>query len=96
MALSSWEKIIDPPQRGRAEKPRLTGLTMVIDRVAVTRPVALALAAPYVDLVKHLQHFRPLSQNSLAPKIQLLREGDRSFPRGTLLEIAVLREAILS
>lgn len=95
MALSSWEKIIDPPQKGRAEKPRLTGLTMVIDKglpINQTRDW-LALAAPYVDLVKLTFGTSALYPKTvLAAKIQLLREkGIGLFPGGTLLEIAVLQ-----
>lgn len=95
MALSSWEKIIDPPQKGRAEKPRLTGLTMVIDKglpIDQTRDW-LALAAPYVDLVKLTFGTSALYPKTvLAAKIQLLREkGIGLFPGGTLLEIAVLQ-----
>jgi phosphosulfolactate synthase len=96
MALSSWEKIIDQPQTGRAEKPRLTGLTMVIDKglpIDQTRDW-LALAASYVDLVKFTFGTSALYPKAvLAAKIQLLREeGIGVFPGGTLLEIAVLQE----
>jgi len=95
VALSSWERIIDPPQSGRAEKPRLTGLTMVIDKGLPTGQTRdwLALTAPYVDLVKLTFGTSALyPPEVLAAKIKLLREkGIGVFPGGTLLEIAVLQ-----
>lgn len=95
MPLSSWEKIIDPPQSGRAEKPRTTGLTMVIDKGLPSSQTRdwLALAAPYVDLVKFTFGTSALyPQAVLAAKIKLLREeGIGVLPGGTLLEIAVLQ-----
>lgn len=96
MALSSWEKVIAPPQTGRIEKPRSTGLTMVIDKgmpIDLTRDW-LALTASYVDLVKLTFGTSALYPKAvLVDKIKLLREkGIGIFPGGTLLEAAVLQE----
>src|SRR5690554_7209289 len=95
MSLHFWENIITPPLAGRTEKPRVSGLTMVIDKgltLAQTRDW-LSLAFPYVDLVKFTFGTPVLyPEEILKPKIDFLRkQGINVFPGGTLLEVAVLQ-----
>ncbi len=90
-----WENIVTPPLGGRTRKPRVTGLTMVIDKglaPAQTRDW-LSLAFPYLDLVK-LTFGTPVlySAEILTTKIDALRKQEIGvFPGGTLLEVAVLQ-----
>lgn len=95
MSLNAWENIITPPLAGRTRKPRVTGLTMVIDKglpPAQTRDW-LSLTFPYLDLVKFTFGTSVLyPEEILKDKIDCLRkQGIGVFPGGTLLEAVVLQ-----
>jgi len=92
---SRWSDFLKFPMRGRNAKPRVTGLTMVIDKglgLTETREL-LELASEYIDFIKlgfgtSALYSIPL----LRRKIELVRSyGVDIFPGGTFLEVAVLQ-----
>lgn len=93
--LKSWRDILDFPLAGRHPKPRVNGLTMVIDKglgLTETREL-LEMAADYIDFIKLGFGTSALySAKLLQEKIQLVRSyGVDIFPGGTFLEVAVLQ-----
>lgn len=94
---ASWPKALLDPSESRGGKPRSAGLTMVIDKGLGPRAFAdlLAVAGPYIDLVKFGFGTSPLYPVPiLQDKIALAREaGVAVFPGGTLLEAAIRMNA---
>jgi len=95
----AWMDILDFPHQGRAEKPRQTGLTMVIDKglgLTDTRDL-MELASDYIDYVK-LTFGTSAFYNTrlLRQKIELVKSyGVEIFPGGTFLELALLQGRII-
>lgn len=96
--MKAWADVLSFPRPGRASKPRLTGLTMVIDKglpPAETTEL-LALAGDYIDILK-----LTFGTSAFYTADLLRRKTDvcRRFavdvmPGGTFLEIAVLQRAL--
>ncbi|MGI5877878.1 MAG: phosphosulfolactate synthase [Christensenellales bacterium] len=90
-----WDKIIDFPLEGRSEKPRKSGLTMVIDKGMGLAAVKdwLTLNAPFVDYMKFSFGTSALyPEDVLCEKITCIRNsGIEVYPGGTFLEIALWR-----
>jgi phosphosulfolactate synthase len=90
-----WDSVLDDPLTGRNDKPRLSGLSMLIDTGLGIRETLdlVELAGAYIDFLKlgfgtSVLYPRSLLQN----KINFLREHDiHVYPGGTLLETAVLQ-----
>ncbi|MCL5116177.1 MAG: phosphosulfolactate synthase [Firmicutes bacterium] len=94
----AWLDILDFPFKNRSEKPRATGLTMVIDKglgLTDTRDL-MELASDYVDHLK-LTFGTSAFYNTrlLRQKIELVKSyGVHIFPGGTFLELALLQGRI--
>lgn len=90
-----WDFVLDDPLSGRTDKPRLNGLSMIIDTGLGIRETLdlVELAGSYIDFLKlgfgtSVLYPRSLLQN----KINFLREHDiHVYPGGTLLETAVMQ-----
>lgn len=95
---SPWNKYLKPPWPGRQPKPRLSGLTMVIDKGVDldTTEQWLSLNADHVDFVKLGFGTAPLyPTEQLVKKITLAKSfGVDIYPGGTLLEVAVYQGQI--
>lgn len=92
----AWDDLITNPLGGRYEKPRDTGLTMVIDTglgLLETQDV-LELTSLYIDFVKLGFGTSMLYPESiLRRKITLLKECQiHVYPGGTFLEVAILQK----
>lgn len=93
-----WFDLIAAPVPGRTQKPRQSGLTMVMDKglgLSQTREL-LELAAPYIDFIKLGFGTSVLySPGLLGEKIRLARDaGVHVYPGGTFLEIAVVQHKL--
>jgi len=90
---AAWPSALADPSDRRATKPRTSGLTMVIDKGMGPAAFAdlLAVAGPYIDLVKFGFGTAPLYPLPLLrEKIAMARRsGIAVFPGGTLLEAAL-------
>ena len=89
----AWEGVFDMPVRGRSEKPRKTGFTMLLDKglgVASTRDL-IDTAADVIDDVKLTFGTSAFyGSDVLKQKNELLRAVDIDImPGGTFLEVAV-------
>ncbi len=88
-----WGKYLTPPWPGRQPKPRIDGLTMVIDKGLdlVTTEQWLSVNADHVDFIKLGFGTAPLyPTEQLLKKIALVKSyGVDIYPGGTLLEVAV-------
>lgn len=94
----AWSDIIDHPLPGRKNKPRQTGITMIIDKglgIMQTRDL-LDLAANYIDLIKlgfGTSAFYP--PELLEKKLELVKAYNVAVcPGGTFLEVAVLQNRV--
>lgn len=90
-----WMDLLDFPLQGRLRKPRVQGLTMVIDKglgLNETKDL-LNIAGAYIDLFKLGFGTSGLyPQGLLEEKINLVKSsGIDIYPGGTFLEIAVLQ-----
>lgn len=93
-----WLDMLHFPLKGRLNKPRNHGLTMVIDKglgLGETRDL-LSVAGDYIDFIKLGFGTSALyGQALLEEKINLARSyGIDIYPGGTFLEIAVLQEKL--
>lgn len=92
---NGWYDFLEYPVTGRNQKPRTTGLTMVIDKgLGYTETEELLeLASAYIDFIKLGFGTSALySAHLLRKKIELVKSyGVDIFPGGTFLEIAVLQ-----
>jgi phosphosulfolactate synthase len=90
-----WDSILSDPLPGRNAKPRICGLSMLIDKgLGIRQTLDLAeLAGPYIDFLKLGFGTSTLYPKSfLQNKINILREYDiHVYPGGTLLEAAVIQ-----
>lgn len=93
--FNAWDGIVLIPFSSRVQKPRSTGLTMVMDKglgISETEEM-LSLAGRYIDYVKLAFGTSALYNESLLrEKISLVRSrGVHIYPGGTFLEIAILQ-----
>ncbi len=93
MSRKSWEGIIRMPVPGRSQKPRSTGLTMVIDKGIGLRLSAdlLETAADVIDVIKLTFGTSAFYDEALLKKKNklLTSSGIEVMPGGTFLEVAV-------
>lgn len=94
--MRAWENCIDPPVTGRSEKPRETGLTMILDKglgLNATRDL-IETAAPCVDVVKFSFGTSAFYSTEVCrEKTRILKEaGIFVCPGGTFLEVAVWKD----
>lgn len=89
----AWAEVITMPIPGRVQKPRVQGLTMVIDKGLGLNSTAdlLSLAGDHIDFIKLGFGSSALYNTELlAKKISLVRDhAVHIYPGGTMLEIAV-------
>ncbi len=90
----AWDAIVESPIRDRAQKPRATGVTMVIDT-----GVGLGLLRDTLEIAGHcIDHWKLsfgtsvfLTKAVLQQKLALLAEHQvLTYPGGTLLEVALV------
>lgn len=90
-----WYDFLEFPLAGRNDKPRKTGLTMVIDKgLGYTETEELLeLASSYIDFIKLGFGTSALySAHLLRRKIEMVKSYEVDiFPGGTFLEIAVMQ-----
>lgn len=92
---NTWEGIICFPAKDRIQKPRETGITMVIDKGVGLAETAdlLGICSPYIDFIKFgfgTSALYPLE--ILKEKVRLIRSfGVDVYPGGTFLEAAILQ-----
>lgn len=94
----AWEDIIHMPLSSRIKKPRVNGLTMVMDKGLGLRDTLemLSVSAEFIDYVK-LAFGTPALYGSelLKSKIKAVRKHDiHVYPGGTFLEIAVIQNKV--
>lgn len=94
----SWQELLEFPLGKRISKPRLTGMSMIIDKglgLGETRDL-LNLAANYIDFLKLGFGTSALYDNNiLEEKIHLVRShGVDIYPGGTFLEVAILQDKL--
>ncbi|MEG6522173.1 phosphosulfolactate synthase [Desulfotomaculum sp. 1211_IL3151] len=94
----SWQELLQFPLGKRISKPRLTGMSMVIDKglgLGETRDL-LNLSANYIDFLKLGFGTSALYDNDiLEEKIHLVRShGVDIYPGGTFLEVAILQDKL--
>lgn len=87
-----WEGILKPPLSGRIQKPRSTGITMLIDKGLSPAETSNLLenSATYIDLIKLTFGTTALYQrDTLKRKLELAAESHIPvYPGGTFFEIA--------
>lgn len=88
-----WSEMIDNPLNGRVEKPRISGLTMVIDTgipISMMRDL-LELSSDHIDFWKFgFASASVCPRERVMDKVSLCQEyGVFAYPGGTSLEIAV-------
>ena len=87
-----WEGILKPPLNGRIQKPRPTGITMLIDKGLSPAETSnlLEMGAAYIDLIKLTFGTAALYQSdTLIRKLELAAQnGVAVYPGGTFFEIA--------
>jgi len=94
--MKAWEGCIEPVVSDRNEKPRKSGITMILDKGMGIRETMdfVETAASYVDVVKFSFGTSAFySKDVCMTKIKVLREnGIRVMPGGTFLEVAVWKD----
>lgn len=93
MKAKSWEGAFEMPVKGRTEKPRKSGFTMVIDKglgIRATKDL-VEMAGDYIDDVKFTFGTSAFyDEDKTREKIQILREANIDvMPGGTFMEVAV-------
>ena len=87
-----WEGILKPPLSGRNQKPRSTGITMIIDKglSPVETSNSLEMSAAFIDFIKLTFGTAALYQSgALRRKLDLAAQnGVPVYPGGTFFEIA--------
>ncbi len=91
----AWDPVIKFPEEDRLEKPRTSGITMVIDKglgLTATKDL-LDLTANYIDFIKIAFGSSALYPvNLMREKIELVKSyGVQIYPGGTLFEIAAFQ-----
>lgn len=91
--MKAWEDCIEPPVPGRSEKPRKTGITMILDKGLGLNATSdlMETASAYVDIVKFSFGTSAFySREVCEKKARLMRDADVFvMPGGTFLEVAV-------
>jgi phosphosulfolactate synthase len=94
--MKAWDGCIDPVVKGRSEKPRKNGITMILDKGLGTKSTQelVETAAPYIDVVKFSFGTSAFySREVCAKKIAFLKDGDiKVMPGGTFLEVAIWKD----
>jgi phosphosulfolactate synthase len=96
MKMKSWENTFDMPVKGRSNKPRSIGYTMVIDKgigIASTNDL-VKMAGDYIDVVKFTFGTSAFYDKTiLEEKIAILKAANIDvMPGGTFLEVAVWQQ----
>jgi len=91
--MKAWENIINSPIKGRTQKPRINGITMVIDKglgLQETKDLIL-LAGDYIDIIKLAFGTSAFYEEKLLKEKNRLinKAGIYVMPGGTFLEVAV-------
>lgn len=91
--MKAWNGCIEPPVIGRTEKPRTTGITMILDKglgVYATEDL-VDTAAAYVDFVKFSFGTSAFyTKDVCVEKTEVLTDaGIYVMPGGTFLEVAI-------
>ncbi|HIE51022.1 MAG TPA: phosphosulfolactate synthase [Armatimonadetes bacterium] len=91
--MKAWEGTFTMPLKGRSQKPRVEGFTMVIDKGLGLRATKdlLEMAAEWIDDIKLTFGTSAFySEEILKRKIDLIRNaGVEVMPGGTFLEVAI-------
>ena len=89
----AWEGVIRMPLGGRSQKPRTTGLTMVIDKGIGLHQLddLLDIAADYIDVIKLTFGTSAFYDRKLLKEKneEISDRGIEIMPGGTFLEVAV-------
>jgi phosphosulfolactate synthase len=91
--MDAWKNCVEPPVKGRSEKPRQIGLTMILDKGLGLRATGdlVETAGPWIDVLKFsfgTSYF--YSRNLCLEKVEILKAADiLVMPGGTYLEVAV-------
>lgn len=97
--MKSWSELLEFPMQGRLNKPRHSGLTMVIDKgLGLTElQELLENASGYIDMIKLGFGTSMLYRDKiLRAKIAMIRKAGISvFPGGTFFEIAYLQKKVV-
>lgn len=97
--MKAWEGCIEPVVSDRSEKPRTSGITMILDKGMGIRETMdfVETAASYVDVVKFSFGTSAFySKDVCVTKIKVLKEHDiKVMPGGTFLEVAVWKDKYL-
>jgi phosphosulfolactate synthase len=91
----AWDLAVDMPEQNRIQKPRTSGITMVIDKglgLNTTKDL-LDMTADYIDFIKIAFGSSALyTTELLRKKIELVKSyGIHIYPGGTLFEIAAFQ-----
>jgi phosphosulfolactate synthase len=93
----AWDNVVTIPLKGRSEKPREKGITMVIDKHMGTHRLQdlIQIAGEYIDVVKLTFGTSAFYEREfLMDKIRLLSAANIDvMPGGTFLEVALWKRA---
>ena len=93
--MKAWQDICPHPIQGRKQKPRETGLTVIIDKGMGLQETEdlLRLSADYIDFIKLAFGTSALYEEKLLrEKIRLIQDfGIEVYPGGTFLEVAAVQ-----
>ena len=94
----AWEGVILMPLGGRSQKPRTTGLTMVIDKGIGLHQLddLLDIAADYIDVIKLTFGTSAFYDRKLLKEKnkEISDRGIEIMPGGTFLEVAVWQDVV--
>jgi len=94
----AWEGVIVMPLGGRSQKPRATGLTMVIDKGIGLHQLddLLDIAADYIDVIKLTFGTSAFYDRKLLKEKneEISDRGIEVMPGGTFLEVAVWQDVV--
>lgn len=97
-AVQAWRQVVSHPVGGRRQKPRDSGLTMVIDKGIGMRQFVdlLETGGEYIDFIKLGFGTSALYEGArVAEKVDLARDfGVEVYPGGTLLEVACFQDRL--
>jgi phosphosulfolactate synthase len=92
----AWEGVVRAPLEGRTKKPRLTGLTMVIDKGMGLHQLEdlIQVAGDYIDIIKLTFGTSAFYDKGLLKKKNEMITSSRIdvMPGGTFLEVAVWQD----
>jgi len=91
--MKAWENVIDSPIKGRTQKPRENGITMVIDKGLGLNEIKdlISLAGDYIDIIKLTFGTSAFYEEKLLKeKNKLITQAEIDvMPGGTFLEVAI-------